>query len=127
MTARLAHSLLLLPTVDLNKTSDYYENMLGFRAVRYLESKEPHICLYRDDVEIVLLKSKLPAIQPNRILHGTGYDGYFTTEDVRSIYDEIVPKKVKIVRPLATTDYGNDEFVIEDVDGRWIAIGKKQL
>ncbi|MGF7050654.1 hypothetical protein J2T13_005204 [Paenibacillus sp. DS2015] len=33
---------------------------------------------------------------------------------------------VKIIRPLATTDYNNKEFVFEDVDRRWIAVGKKQ-
>ena len=36
-------------------------------------------------------------------------------------------KKAKIVKLLDITDYGNKEFVvIEDIDGRWIAIGLKQ-
>ncbi|WP_342707227.1 hypothetical protein [Fontibacillus panacisegetis] len=33
---------------------------------------------------------------------------------------------VKIVRSLSTTDYNNKEFVFEDIDRRWIAVGKKQ-
>lgn len=33
---------------------------------------------------------------------------------------------IKIVRPLSRTDYNNKEFVFEDVNRRWIAIGKKQ-
>jgi hypothetical protein len=32
---------------------------------------------------------------------------------------------VGMVRTLRTTDYDNKEFAFEDIDGRWIAIGKK--
>ncbi|QSH42382.1 VOC family protein [Lentisphaerota bacterium ZTH] len=122
----LLHSLLILPVPDLIKTSEFYENNLGFRPVRYLNSKQPHICLYRDFVEIILLQSKLKEIKPNRILHGYGYDGYFTGRDIKTIYTKMVYKKIEIIKPLEVTDYGNLEFVFEDVDGRWIAIGCKQ-
>jgi hypothetical protein len=109
----------------MEKTSSYYEK-LNFRAVKYLQSAQPHICLYRDAVEIVLTKSKLPKIQPNRELHGYGYDGYFSGKDIKAIYEEFVAKKVKIAKPLGVTDYGNLEFVFEDCDGRWICCGVKQ-
>lgn len=126
MTAKLLHSLLILPVSDLEKTTDYYEKILNFKAVKYLKVANPHICLYRDNVEIVLIKSKLKKIQPNRILHGSGYDGYFTTKDVESVYQEVKSRDAKIVKHLSKTDYGNLEFVIEDVDERWIAVGLKQ-
>lgn len=126
MTAKLEASLLILPVPDLEKTSDYYSKYLNFRAVKYLNVEQPHICLYRDSVEIVLTKSKLQKIQPNRVLHGYGYDGYFSGKDITSIYDELVAKNVKIAKPLGVTDYGNLEFVFEDVDGRWICCGVKQ-
>ena len=41
---KLLSSLLILPVADLQKTSEYYENIVGFRAVKYLKSKQPHIC-----------------------------------------------------------------------------------
>ena len=125
MVAKLLHSLLIMPTVNLERTSSYYEKILNFKAVKYLNVAQPHICLYRDDVEIILIQSKLKKIQPNRILHGTGYDGYFTTKDVEFFYKEMFAKKAKIVKHLNKTDYGNLEFVIEDVDERWIAVGLK--
>jgi catechol 2,3-dioxygenase-like lactoylglutathione lyase family enzyme len=125
MTSKLLHCLLILPVSNLEKTADYYTEKLKFTAVKYLEAEEPHICLYLDDVEIVLVKSQLKEIQPNRILHGTGYDGYFTTNDVESLYKEFVSTKVKIIKHLSKTDYGNLEFVIEDIDKRWIAVGLK--
>jgi len=126
MIAKLLHSLLILPAPDLKKTSNYYEKILNFKAVQYLTVTHPHICLYRDNVEIVLIKSNLKKIQPNRILHGSGYDGYFTTKNVESMYQEVMSRNAKIVTHLSKTNYGNLEFVIEDVDGRWIAIGLKQ-
>ncbi|MFA6527500.1 MAG: VOC family protein [Candidatus Babeliales bacterium] len=125
MTAKLETSLLILPVTDLEKTSVFYSKLLGFRAVKYLQVQQPHICLYRDAVEIILTQSKLQEIQPNRIIHGYGYDGYFTGKNIESIYEELVAKNVKIVRPLGTTDYGNLEFVMEDIDGRWICFGVK--
>ena len=124
--AKLEHSLLIMPSADMNKTADYYVNFLNFRAVRGLEFKEPHICLYRDGVEIVLTKSKLQNIQPNRELHGYGYDGYFSGKSIEPIYQELLSKGVKMAKPLGMTDYGNLEFVIEDVDGRWICVGVKK-
>ena len=123
----LQHSLLILPVVDLERTARYYFEAVAFKAVAYLRSEQPHICLYRDSVEIILIKSKLARIEPNRIAHGYGYDGYFTAQDIRPIYDELVLGNVKIVKPLETTDYGNFEFVFEDIDGRWIGIGVKAL
>ena len=126
MVAQLQHSLLILPVPDLEKTAAYYEQVLKFKAVKYLQSTQPHICLYKDNVEIVLTKSKLSQITPNRIMHGYGYDGYFTGQNIDQFYNEFIANGAKIVKPLAITDYGNQEFVIEDIDGRWVCIGVKQ-
>lgn len=126
MSAYLEHCFLLLPTANMKKTAEYYQTILGFKGVEYLTSKQPHVCLYRDGVEIILLQSKQKEIQPNRILHGSGYDGYFTGKDVKALYEELISRAVKIVKPLRMTDYGNQEFVFEDCDGRWIAVGVKQ-
>lgn len=48
----------VFPTPDIIRTSNYYEMAMGFKAVYYLDAKEPHICLYRDSTEIILTKSK---------------------------------------------------------------------
>lgn len=74
----------------------------------------------------MLIKSQLFCIEPNRKIHGYGYDGYFTGNNIKSIYEELLAKNVKIITPLSMTDYGNFEFVLEDVDGRWICFGAKQ-
>ena len=64
-------------------------------------------------------------IFPNRELYGYGYDAYLYTDDQEKLEKEFLEKGVKIVKPLNVTDYKNKEFVIEDIDGRWIAFGLK--
>ncbi len=64
----------MFPSPAMEKTAAFYQS-IGFIAVPYLEAKEPHICLYKDRIEIVLTQS-------------------------------------------------NQEFVFEDIDRRWIAVGK---
>lgn len=114
----------IFPVLDIEKTAEYYELKLGFRAVRYLECKEPHICLYRDGAEIILLKANAPAI-PNRTLYGYGYDAYLYIEKQELLEKEFAEKGVKFAKHLNITDYQNKEFVVEDIDGRWLAFGLK--
>lgn len=116
----------IFPVSDINKTSEFYVSKLSFRAVEYLECKEPHICLYRDKIEIILLNANKEKVLPNRELYGYGYDAYIYTNKQEFLEKELISKNVKIIKPLNTTDYQNKEFVIEDLDGRWIAFGLKE-
>ncbi|MFB5761858.1 VOC family protein [Paenibacillus medicaginis] len=115
----------VFPTPDIIRTSNFYEQKMGFKAERYLGSDEPHICLYRDTTEIILTKTNGQKVIPNRDLYGYGYDAYFITKNHEKLQEEFMGSKVKIVRPLENTDYNNKEFVIEDIDGRWIGFGIK--
>lgn len=124
MNKGLSHCLQIFPVGDIEKTANYYMH-LGFRAVYYLESSQPHVCLYRDSIEIILTKSKNDLIIPNRECHGYGYDAYFVAYNQKELQDEFINLGVKIVCLLSTTDYNNNEFVFEDIDRRWIAVGKK--
>lgn len=115
----------IFPVPDIEKTAEFYVSALGFRAVAYLNCQEPHICLYRDDAEIILLKSNTEKVLPNRTLYGYGYDAYLYTENQELLEKQFIEKGVKVVKPLNITDYQNKEFVIEDIDGRWLAFGLK--
>ncbi len=44
-------------------------------------------------------------------MHGTGYDGYFISNDVKGNYVELKEKGVKIAIEYGVTTYGNEEFV----------------
>lgn len=115
----------IFPTPDIEKTANFYVSVLDFRRVDYLDANEPHICLYRDKVEIILTKANR-AVEPNRKFYDYGYDAYFIAENLRELQAEFLGRGAKIARPLKTTDYQNNEFVVEDVDGRWLAFGVKQ-
>jgi len=91
-----------------------------------MEAKEPHVCLYRDSTEIILTQSNGQKVIPNRELYGYGYDAYFITDSQQSFQEEFEKANVKIVRRLQKTDYHNQEFVIEDIDGRWLGFGIKE-
>ncbi|MCG7346007.1 VOC family protein [Sporosarcina sp. ACRSL] len=115
----------VFPTPDIIQTANFYEQKMGFTAVHYLNATEPHICLYRDSTEIILTESRGQKVVPNRELYGYGYDAYFITKDQEELQKELIESGVKIVRSIANTDYHNKEFVMEDIDGRWIAFGIK--
>ena len=118
--------LAVFPTPDIEETAKYYNEIMGFRMVKYLDVKEPHICLYRDSVEIILTKANTEKVYTNRELYGYGEDAYFITENQEALQNEFISKGAKIVSPLTLTDYNNMEFVLEDIDGRRIAFGMKQ-
>jgi hypothetical protein len=126
MGKRLLQSHSVFPTQDIIRTSEYYEKVLGFIAVKYLGVDEPHICLYRDDTEIILTVSQKQKVMPNRKLYGYGYDAYFITMNQEKLQQEFLDAGAKIVRSLSNTDYNNKEFVVEDIDGRWIGFGIKE-
>jgi len=123
MSSKLTKVNCVFPTPDIVKTAEYYEKVLGFTIVKFLDAKEPHICLYRDSTEIILTKSNGQVVIPNRELYGYGYDAYFITDNQEKLQDEYVKAGAKIARPLFKTDYHHQEFVVEDIDGRWIGFG----
>jgi len=127
MEKKLLQSHSIFPTHDIIRTAEYYEKVLGFRSVKYLEVIEPHICLYRDDTEIILTMSKKQRVVPNRELYGYGYDAYFITKNQEQLQQEFLDAGAKIVSQLSNTDYHNKEFVLEDIDGRWIGFGIKDV
>lgn len=73
------------PVPDIKKTARLYVSKLSFFAVDYLECKEPHICLYRDDIEIILLQVNTNEVLPNRTLYGYGCDAYLYEENQEAL------------------------------------------
>lgn len=116
----------IFPCRNITQTAAWYEEKLGFVRKDHLHLSEPHICLYKDGTEVILLKTGQEVI-PNRILYGYGYDVYFYVADQDSLYEEYLQKGVKIVKELRLSDYDNRQFVIEDPEGRHLAFGLKQI
>lgn len=82
----------IFPIPNIQKTAAFYESVLGFRAVECLECKEPCICLYQDNIEILLLQSNSDRIQPNRKLYGCSYEAYIYCDDQKRFEQELSAK-----------------------------------
>ncbi|MTI65373.1 MAG: hypothetical protein FH753_02095 [Firmicutes bacterium] len=83
--------------------------------------------MYRDSVELVVVQSKFGNVKSNTKRYGSGYDVYIDPDIVKGVdilYQEFVSKGVKIASKPSKTDYGSYEFVLEDIDGRLIGIGR---
>ncbi len=115
----------IFPTPNIKRTAEFYVKNLEFNAVEYLNCAEPHICLYKDDIEIILTDSKGKSVITNREQYGYGYDAYIIVDNQEELQKEFDSKRLKIVKRLSVTDYNNKELVLEDVDGRWLGFGVK--
>lgn len=115
----------VFPTEDILSTVNYYEKVLGFWSVHFLDSVQPHIRLYRDAVEILLTVSQEGPVKPNHELYGYGWDAFIHTDDVEGLYGELKERGAAIIAEPVQTGEGETEFVIEDCDGRWLAFGNR--
>ena len=125
--ARLDSAAAVFVTPDVRRTAGYYRDVFGFRAVEHYDAAEPFAAIYRDGVEILLVQARHGEVQPNRVRYGAGYDVYLdpdTVEGVDAMYRELMAKGARVVGEPAMTGYGSYEFVVEDVDGRLIGIGR---
>ncbi|MGD0707058.1 MAG: VOC family protein [Anaerolineaceae bacterium] len=125
--SKLVNAVITFVTTDVKKTATYYHDILGFRVVPHYDNAEPFAALYHDAVEIIVVQAKFGEILPNRTRFGAGYDAYLdpdTVEGVDAFYQEWKAKGAKIAVEPFVTPYGSYEFVIEDIDGRLIGIGR---
>ena len=125
--AGLDNAAAVFITPDVRRTALYYGKVFGFTVVEHYDAQEPFAAIYRDSVEILLVQAKRGEFQPNAVRYGAGFDIYLdpdTVEGVDSMFAELTAKGARIVREPAMTPYGTYEFVVEDVDGRLIGIGR---
>jgi predicted enzyme related to lactoylglutathione lyase len=126
-TTKFDNAPVILPTPDVARTAAWYRDVLGFGVVEHLEADDPFAAAYRDAVELVFVQTRTGVFEPNRVRYGAGYDVYIdpdTVAGVDEIYAEVVATGAKVIRPPTPIGYGSYEFLIEDVDGRWVCVGR---
>jgi len=125
--AKLDNVAPVLVSADVRRTAEYYRDVLGFEVVEHYDSAEPFVTLYRDSVELVVVQAARGQVESNAARYGAGYDVYLDPENLAGVdllYDELQRKRARIVAAPAMTPYGSYEFVLEDIDGRRIGIGR---
>lgn len=112
---------------DVKRTVKYYSEQLGFKFAKHYDKIENFATIYRDSIEIVIVQAKFGEVESNQKRYGEGYDAYIDPDSVEGVdvlYREFSSKDVKIISEPKFTEYGSYEFVIEDIDGRLIGIGR---
>jgi predicted lactoylglutathione lyase len=125
--AKLVNLCAVFISKDVQKTVQYYVEQLGFKYSTHYDQVENFATVYRDAIEIVIVQAKHGKIESNTKRYGVGYDAYIdpaTVEGVDLMYKEFQSKDVTIVSEPQKTSYGSYEFVIKDIDGRLIGIGR---
>ena len=125
--ARLENIAPVLLSADVARTVEYYHSVLGFEVVEHYGAGEPFATLYRDGVEIIVVQARFGQVEPNALRFGAGYDLYLDPEDVEGVdllHTEFASRGARILHEPRLTPYGCYEFVIEDVDGRRVGVGR---
>lgn len=125
--AHLVNLAAVFVSPDLRRAAEHYRDVFGFELVEHYEASEPFAALYRDEVEIVVVEATRGAVESNEARYGAGFDAYIdpaTVEEVDLDHAELRERGARILSPPAMTEYGSYEFVVEDIDGRRIGIGR---
>ncbi len=114
-----SHASIILPVSDVNQTAIFYRDKLGFDISFLWEDPPSYAVVNRDDaVGIHFTKTELP-------LNITEHPRlYIFVQDPDAVYEEYQKSGVDIVEPLKDTDYKMREFVIKDLNGYKLVIGK---
>ena len=125
---------------DVNKTTEYYKNVLGFQFIMGLPEKSQEVLteitkdkqlifalMKRGNVEFMFQEKKslgedVPPLKGKEI--GGSFTLYIETEGVKEFYEEI-KNKVVIVKDLHTAWYGMREFYIKDCNGYILTFAEK--
>jgi catechol 2,3-dioxygenase-like lactoylglutathione lyase family enzyme len=115
-------------TPDVRRAAAFYHDVFGFKVVEHFDNPdEAFAAIYRDSVEILLVQARFGEVKSNAERFGAGFDIYLDTDTVAGIddmYAELEAKGADIEGEPAISSYGCYEFVVRDVDGRRIGIGR---
>ena len=115
---------LTLQAHNAPKLIDYYVETFGFVvAARYGDGdRVDHAQLnWPEGSGGIMLGSHKPGGDWCREPGTAG--GYVVTNDPDSLYERVLSHKADIVRPLAKTDYGANEFAVRDPEGNLWSFG----
>ncbi|MEP1032836.1 VOC family protein [Ekhidna sp.] len=114
-----SHSSIILPVENVKATAEYYRDKLGF-AISFLWKDPPtYAVVNRDDaVGLHFTTSNHPIKKDDQARL------YIFVHDVDKVYKEYQNAGVKILEPINNTDYKMREFVIEDINGYKLVLGK---
>ncbi|WP_421762800.1 VOC family protein [Ekhidna sp.] len=114
-----SHSSIILPVKNVKKSAEYYRDQLGFTISFLWQDPPTYAVVNREEaVGIHFAKSDHP-VEPT-----DEAKLYIFVHDADAVYKEFQNAGVKIIEPINDTDYQMREFVIEDINGFKLVLGK---
>lgn len=104
---------------DIEKSSSFYENVLGFKRVKSnFVKEEPNTEVMRFDKVEIILKSKSENKDKSNPETGNykNFKLYIETKDIKELFNKI-KNDVLIISKIDSIDNISQEFTINDLDG----------
>ncbi len=112
---------------DINNSIKFYMDFLGFDICETVGNPINWAKLKNGDAELMLEDyqtaiKEFSEFPPKEISSNLIKFKYDTTEEVKTIYNQILKSDIKLFHSLKETDYGTTEFAILDCDNNIIII-----
>ena len=117
-TIKLLRSAPYFPVFEVKKTTQFYDQILGFQCDYLAENPAEFAICSRDDLAIMLKGvSATETIIPNEKQGGT-WDVFFWVEGLDTLFSELKSNGADIVyEPLIQESYQMKEFAVRDCNG----------
>ncbi len=116
--SELSHFAVILPVNDIEESTSFYTDQLGFSLYASWGTPLDYAVLKRDGITINLsAQESSVALPPTNSL-------YIFCEDIKNLYATFQAKSVSFAEPLNRTEYGMEEFVVKDNTGYRLAFGQ---
>ena len=125
---KITHITTELMVDDIQKTIDFYKDILGFKITISVPEENPFfVVINNGPVDLMLYQrdqfsEEIPKFKD--ILIGGSIALYMNVENIESLF-EVLKEKVKIIQELHETNYGTKEFSFEDCNGYVLMIAQK--
>jgi len=119
MPAKISPWAFVLAVPDLNRSTDYYRDILGFR-ISWEESTDWRLA-ERDGVRLML--GHCPGDTPANKIGSHNWFGYIDVDDVDALHAELMARGAMSSAP-KDTNYNMREIVVTTTDGHRLVFGQ---
>ncbi|GAB4231017.1 MAG: hypothetical protein Tsb0034_03140 [Ekhidna sp.] len=113
-----SHASPIFRVSNIKETAEYYRDVLGFTIGFEWGDPPSYIVMNREEVGLHLSQS--PVLEPKSDFAVL----YIFVHDADAVYEELKQKGANIIEHISDTDYHMREFMIEDLNGVKLMIGK---
>jgi uncharacterized glyoxalase superfamily protein PhnB len=117
LTSGWLHLMPRIPVTDLERSTAYYQEALGFRLA-WRTSTGDAVALASGEIEVLLLVPWTGESPPQP------QSAYIYVDDPDALWSEYAEAGADIVTPVASRRYGMRDFTVRDPDGHVFTLGR---